>query len=261
MASCKLAAAAGVAFGLVLAAPAQAAEGALEPVPQNWSFDGLFGHFDRAASQRSLQVYREVCAACHSLNYVAFRNLAALGYDEEQVKAIAEQYEITDGPDDQGEMFQRPGRPTDFFPSPFENDAAARLANGGALPPDLSLITKARESGSDYLDSLLQGYEEPPADVTGPEGTYYNLYFPGHFLAMPPPLSEGGVTYADGTEATVPQMSQDVAAFLMWTAEPKMMARKSAGLTAVLFLLLLTVLLYLTNKKIWAPHKGKGEHA
>jgi ubiquinol-cytochrome c reductase cytochrome c1 subunit len=254
MASLKTAgAAAAVALGLGLAAPAQAVEGALEPMAQNWSFDGLFGTFDLAAAQRGLQVYREVCAACHSLEYVSFRNLAALGYDEEQVKAIAEQYEITDGPDDQGEMFQRPGRPTDFFPSPFENDAAARLANGGALPPDLSLITKARESGSDYLDSLLQGYEEPPADVTGPEGTYYNLYFPGHFLAMPPPLSEGGVTYADGTEATVAQMAGDVTTFLTWAAEPTLEARKQSGLKVMLFLIVLTALLFATKRKVWAP--------
>lgn len=253
MASRKLAAAAGVAFGLVLAASAQAAEGALEPVPQNWSFDGLFGHFDRAASQRGLQVYREVCAACHSLNYVAFRNLAALGYDEEQVKAIAEQYEITDGPDAQGEMFQRPGRPTDHFPAPFENDAAARLANGGALPPDLSLITKARASGSDYLDSLLRGYEDPPADVTGPDGTYYNLYFPGHFLAMPPPLAEGAVTYADGSEATVEQMASDVTTFLTWAGEPTLEARKQSGLKVMLFLIVLTALLFATKRRVWAP--------
>jgi ubiquinol-cytochrome c reductase cytochrome c1 subunit len=253
MASRKLAAAAGVAFGLVLAASAQAAEGALEPVPQNWSFDGLFGHFDRAASQRGLQVYREVCAACHSLNYVAFRNLAALGYDEEQVKAIAEQYEITDGPDAQGEMFQRPGRPTDHFPAPFENDAAARLANGGALPPDLSLITKARASGSDYLDSLLRGYEDPPADVTGRDGTYYNLYFPGHFLAMPPPLAEGAVTYADGSEATVEQMASDVTTFLTWAGEPTLEARKQSGLKVMLFLIVLTALLFATKRRVWAP--------
>jgi ubiquinol-cytochrome c reductase cytochrome c1 subunit len=254
MASLKTAgAAAAVALGLGLAAPAQAVEGALEPMAQNWSFDGLFGTFDLAAAQRGLQVYREVCAACHSLEYVSFRNLAALGYDEDQVKAIAEQYEITDGPDDQGEMFQRPGRPTDFFPSPFENDAAARLANGGALPPDLSLITKARESGSDYLDSLLQGYEEPPADVTGPEGTYYNLYFPGHFLAMPPPLSEGAVTYADGTEAMVAQMAGDVTTFLTWAAEPTLEARKQSGLKVMLFLIVLTALLFATKRKVWAP--------
>ena len=254
MASLKIAGvAAGVALRLGFAAPAQAVEGALEPMAQSWSFDGLFGTFDHAAAQRGLQVYREVCSACHSLEYVSFRNLAALGYDEDQVKAIAEQYEITDGPDDQGEMFQRPGRPTDFFPSPFENDAAARLANGGALPPDLSLITKARESGSDYVDSLLQGYEEPPADVTGPEGTYYNLYFPGHFLAMPPPLSEGAVTYADGTEATVAQMSGDVTTFLTWAAEPTLEARKQSGLKVMLFLIVLTGLLFATKRKVWAP--------
>jgi ubiquinol-cytochrome c reductase cytochrome c1 subunit len=254
MASLKTAgAAAAVALGLGLAAPAQAVEGALEPMAQNWSFDGLFGTFDLAAAQRGLQVYREVCAACHSLDYVSFRNLTALGYDEDQVKAIAEQYEITDGPDEQGEMFQRPGRPTDFFPPPFPNDAAARLANGGALPPDLSLITKARESGSDYLDSLLQGYEEPPADVTGPEGTYYNLYFPGHFLAMPPPLSEGAVTFADGSEATVAQMSRDVTTFLTWAAEPTLEARKQSGLKVMLFLIVLTALLFATKRKVWAP--------
>lgn len=254
MATWKVAAAAtGMALGLGLAAPAQAAEGALEPVPQNWSFNGLFGHYDRAAAQRGLQVYREVCAACHALDYVAFRNLAALGYNEDEVKAIAEQYEITDGPDDQGEMFQRPGRPTDYFPAPFENDASARLANGGALPPDLSLITKARASGSDYLDSLLQGYEEPPADVEGPPGTYYNLYFPGHFLAMPPPLAEGAITYADGTEATVAQMSSDVTTFLTWAAEPTLEARKESGLKVMLFLIVLTALLFATKRKVWAP--------
>jgi ubiquinol-cytochrome c reductase cytochrome c1 subunit len=254
MASCRLAgAAASVMIGLGLAAPAQAAEGALEPMAQNWSFNGLFGTFDLASAQRGFQVYREVCSACHSLNYIAFRNLAALGYDDDQVKAIAAQYEITDGPNDQGEMFERPGRPTDHFPPPFENAAAARLANGGALPPDLSLITKARESGPDYVDSLLQGYQEPPADVSGPSGTYYNLYFPGHFLAMPPPLTEGAVTFADGTEATVAQMAHDVTVFLTWAGEPTLEARKESGLKVMLFLIVLTALLFATKRKVWAP--------
>jgi ubiquinol-cytochrome c reductase cytochrome c1 subunit len=253
MTSLRLAgAAAGLAIGLGLGAPLQAAEGALAPVDRDWSFEGPFGTFDRAAAQRGLQVYREVCSACHSLDYVAFRNLAALGYGEDQVEAIAAQYEITDGPDDQGEMFQRPGRPTDHFPAPFANDAAARLANGGALPPDLSLITKARASGSDYVDSLLRGYQEPPADVTGPPGTYYNLYFPGHWLAMPPPLAEGGVTYADGTEATVDQMAADVATFLTWAGEPTLEARKQSGLKVMLFLIVLTALLFATKRKVWA---------
>ena len=254
MTSLRLAgAAAGIVIGLGLGAPAQAAEEALAPIARSWSFDGLFGAYDRAAAQRGLQVYREVCAACHSLDYVAFRNLAALGYSDDQVQAIAAQSEITDGPDDQGDMFQRPGRPTDPFPAPFANDAMARLANGGALPPDLSLITKARASGSDYLYSLLLGYDDPPADVTGPPGTYYNLYFPGHWLAMPPPMAEGAVTYADGTEATLEQMSADVTTFLSWAAEPTLEARKQSGLKVMLFLIVLTALLFATKRKVWAP--------
>jgi len=253
MGPCRLAGAAlGLVLGLGLAAPAQAVEGALPPIERDWSFDGLLGHFDPAAAQRGLQVYRNVCAACHSLDYVAFRNLADLGYSEDEIKALAAEYQITDGPNDQGEMFERPGRPTDHFPAPFANEATARLATGGALPPDLSLITKAREDGSNYVYSLLQGYEEPPADAEGPEGTYYNLYFPGHWLAMPPPLSEGAVQYADGTEATVAQMASDVATFLTWTAEPTLEARKESGLKVMLFLIVLTALLYATKRKIWA---------
>jgi ubiquinol-cytochrome c reductase cytochrome c1 subunit len=253
MESSRLAGAAlSLIIGLGLAAPAQAVEGALPPIERDWSFDGVLGHFDPAAAQRGLQVYRNVCAACHSLNYIAFRNLAELGYSDDEIKALAEEYQITDGPNDQGEMFERPGRPTDHFPAPFANDASARLANNGALPPDLSLITKAREDGSNYLYSLLQGYEEPPADAAGPEGTYYNLYFPGHWIAMPPPLSEGAVDYADGTEATVAQMASDLATFLTWAAEPTLEARKQSGLKVMLFLIVLTALLYATKRKIWA---------
>jgi ubiquinol-cytochrome c reductase cytochrome c1 subunit len=246
-------AAAAIVIGLGLGTAAQAAEEALAPIDRSWSFGGLFGYYDRAAAQRGFQVYREVCAACHGLDYVAFRNFADLGYSEDQVSAIAAQYEITDGPNDQGEMFQRPGRPTDYFPAPFANDAEARLANGGALPPDLSLITKARASGSDYLYSILLGYDDPPADVTGPPGTYYNLYFPGHWLAMPPPLTEGGVTYADGTEATLEQMAADVTVFLTWAAEPNLEARKQSGLKVMLFLIVLTALMFATKRKVWAP--------
>ncbi len=246
------AAAASVVIGLGLGAPAQAAEGAQAPIQHPWSFEGVFGHFDRAAAQRGLQVYREVCSNCHSLKYIAFRNLAELGYTDDEVKAIAAQYQITDGPNDQGEMYQRPGRPADIFPAPFPNEQAARAANGGALPPDLSLITKARADGSNYVYSLLQGFHEPPAGETGPEGTYYNVYFPSHWIAMPPPLSDGQVTYADGTEASVEQMANDVANFLTWAGEPTLEARKQTGLKVMLFLIVLTALLYATKRKVWA---------
>ncbi|MGH6915256.1 MAG: cytochrome c1 [Geminicoccales bacterium] len=243
---------AGLAIGLWLCGPAQAQEGALPPIERSWSFEGIFGHFDRAAAQRGLQIYREVCSACHSLNYIAFRNLADLGFSEDEVKSLAAQYQITDGPNDQGEMYQRPGKPADHFPPPFENEQAARAANGGALPPDLSLITKAREDGSNHVYSLLQGYQDPPADQKGPEGTYYNIYFPGHWIAMPPPLTDDAVTYDDGTEATLRQEAHDIAAFLTWAGEPTLEARKRTGLKVILFLVILTALLYATKRKIWA---------
>jgi ubiquinol-cytochrome c reductase cytochrome c1 subunit len=223
-----------------------------ELLHRNWSFDGMFGTFDRAAAQRGLQVYREVCSTCHSLKYIAVRNLAELGYSEDEVKAIAAQYQITDGPDDQGEMYQRPGKPTDTFPPPFPNEQAARAANGGALPPDLSLITKARAGGADYVYSLLQGYREPPAGEAGPEGTHYNAYFPSHWIAMPSPLDHGLVSYADGTEATVEQMAADVTNFLAWAAEPTLEVRKQSGLKILLFLIVLTALFYATKRKVWA---------
>ena len=212
-----------------LACPLRAAEEALEPLEVDWHFQGLFGQFDRAAAQRGLQVYREVCAACHALDYVAFRTLQDLGYSEDQVKALAAEYTVTD----------------------FPNEQAARAANGGAYPVNLSLITKAREDGPSYVYSLLLGYAEPPPDEEAPDGMYYNTYFPSHWLAMPPPLSEGVVTYTDGTEATLEQMSYDVVNFLHWTAEPKLEARKSTGLSMVLFLVALTALLYMTKRKIW----------
>jgi ubiquinol-cytochrome c reductase cytochrome c1 subunit len=222
----------------------------------SWPTEGLFGSFDRASVQRGFQVYREVCAACHGLHYVAFRNLADLGYTEDQVKAIAAEYTITDGPNDLGEMFERPGLPYDRLPSPYPNEAAAAAANGGKAPPDLSLMAKARMGGEDYLYSILTGYEEPPAEVEVPEGGYYNAYFPGHVIAMPPPLSADQVTYADGTSATVSQMSQDVTQFLAWAAEPKLEARKQTGIKAILFLVVLTGLTFALKRKIWAdvPH-------
>jgi ubiquinol-cytochrome c reductase cytochrome c1 subunit len=234
-----------------LEASAQIAE-APEPIAVSWQHDGVFGTFDRAAAQRGFQVYREVCSVCHSLTYVAFRNLAQLGFGEEQVRALAAEYTVEDGPNDDGEMFERPAVPADPIPPPYPNPQAARAANGGALPPELSLITKARAGGTDYVYSLMVGYEEPPAGAEAPEGLYYNAYFPGHWIVMPSPLSEGLVTYADGTEATVPQMAADVATFLTWAGEPTLEQRKQSGLKVMLFLIVLTGLCYATMRKVWA---------
>jgi ubiquinol-cytochrome c reductase cytochrome c1 subunit len=234
-----------------LQASAQIAE-APEPIEVDWAHDGIFGAFDRAAAQRGFQVYREVCSACHGLTYVAFRNLADLGFSEEQVRALAAEYSVEDGPDDSGEMFERPALPADPIPPPYPNPQAARAANGGALPPELSLIIKARAGGSDYVYSLLVGYEDPPAEAEAPEGLYYNAYFPGHWIAMPPPLSEGLVAYADGTEATVPQMAADVTTFLTWAGEPTLEQRKQSGLKVMLFLLVFAGLCYATMRKVWA---------
>lgn len=242
-----------VTLAVVLAAPAFAAEEGVELIDRSWSHDGFFGTFDRAAAQRGFQVYREVCSGCHGVEYLAFRNLQDIGFSEEQVRALASEYTVTDGPDDTGEMFEREGRLSDNIPSPYENEGQARAANGGAYPPDLSLLTKARADGSNYLYSLMRGYVEPPADVEEAQpGMYYNAYFPGHWIAMPQPLYEGGVEYADGTEATIAQMSADVTTFLSWAAEPKLEERKQTGLKVMLFLIILTGLLYATKKKIWS---------
>lgn len=219
---------------------------------QPWSFEGIFGQFDRASMQRGFQIYKEVCASCHSLNYVAFRNLTDLGFNEEEAKVIAAGFQVVDGPNNEGEMFERPGRLSDRFPRAFPNDQAARASNNGALPPNLSLITKARRGGPDYVYGILTGYREPPAEVALGDGMSYNLAMPGHQIAMPPPLSEGQVSYADGTPATVEQMSRDVVTFLAWAAEPKMEERKNAGLKAFLFLVVLTGLFYLSKRRIWA---------
>ena len=245
------AAAAIVFAGLAgLAGPAMAAVGEIEK--QNWSFDGVFGKFDKAALQRGFQVYQEVCAGCHGLEYIAFRNLTELGLNEGQVKAIAADYEVEDGPDDEGEMFTRPAILSDILPSPFANDNAARASNNGALPPDLSLIAKARTGGPDYLHALLTGYVDAPADVTINEGMSYNPYFPGNQIAMPPPIDDDAVEYTDGTPATVDQMSLDVVQFLMWAAEPKLEIRKRMGIKVILFLLVLTALFYASKRKVWS---------
>jgi ubiquinol-cytochrome c reductase cytochrome b/c1 subunit len=253
---------------------ARAAEGQEAPPAQKWSFAGPFGKYDRGALQRGLKVYKEVCANCHALSYIAFRNLSdggGPGYSTAQAAALASEYKVKDGPNDQGEMFERPGRPADYFPSPFPNEQAARVVNGGAAPPDLSLIAKARsyergfprfifdfftqyqEQGPDYVAALLQGFEDaPPAGVTIPEGSYYNKYFPGHAIKMPKPLSDGQVTFDDGSPATVAQYAKDVTTFLMWTAEPQMEARKRMGFQVFIFLIVFAGLMYFTKKKVWA---------
>jgi len=243
---------AGLGLTLALAAgAAQGAEGVALPA-QKWSFDGIFGMFDRAAMQRGLQVYTEVCAGCHSLKRIAFRNLADLGYGEEEIKAIAAGFTVPDGPDDQGEMFEREGTQSDRFPKPFANDKAAAAAMGGAVPPDLSLMAKARFGGADYIHALLIGYEEPPAGFDLLEGLSYNAYFPGHQIAMAEPLTEGAVEFADGTEASVDQMARDLAHFLMWAAEPNLEERKRMGIKVILFLLVFTGLLYAAKRKVWS---------
>lgn len=245
-----------------------------KPREQSWSFAGPFGHYDKGQLQRGLKVYREVCAACHSMNRVAFRSLADLGYSEGQIKAIAAEYDIVDGPDADGEMFTRPGTPADKFSGPYANVEAATAANNGAYPPDFSLIAKARaaergfpkfvfdvftqyaENGPDYIYSLLTGYPEDgeaPADVEVVEGTHYNPYFlSGVSLAMANPLFDDLVEYDDGTPATIDQMSRDVSAFLMWAAEPKLEERKQLGFKVMMFLIIFSVLIYLTKKQVYA---------
>ncbi len=246
-----------VLAGVLLAAPALApaafAQGheAVSAPKQSWSFDGPFGTFDRASAQRGFQVYKEVCSNCHSMKEMYYRNLTALGFNEEQVKAIAASATIPGGTDDSGQSVERPALPSDHFRSPFANDKAARAANGGALPPDQSLIIKAREHGSDYAYALLNGYRDAPAGVKVGEGQYYNLYFPGNQLAMPAPLHDGAVTYADGTPASVEQMSRDVVQFLTWTSNPELENRNRMGVKVVLFLTLMTGLTYAVKKKVW----------
>jgi ubiquinol-cytochrome c reductase cytochrome c1 subunit len=270
---------------------AEAEEGPTQHFPINhpkhvdWTFAGPFGKFDPAQLQRGFQVYREVCSGCHALSMIAFRNLASETgphFTEDQARALAAEYQIADQ-DANGETVERPGRPSDYFPSPFPNEAAARAANGGAYPPDLSLIAKARaivrgfptfifdiftqyqETGPDYIYSLLTGYQEPPPGVEVREGQYYNPYYvSGAALAMPPPLADGQVTYAQNADEdpandvpeTIDQYSQDVSAFLVWTAEPHMVERKSTGLVVIVFLIILAGLVYYTKKKVWAYTPG-----
>ncbi len=234
--------------------PLQSAE-MVDPIKVNWSFKGLTGTFDRASLQRGFQVYKEVCASCHSMQYLSYRNLGEPGgpeFSDQEVKAIAASFEIEDGPDSQGEMFTRPGKPSDKFKSPYPNVQAATAANGGAYPPDMSVLVKARKGGANYIYSVLVGYEDPPPGVTLDEGVYYNKYMAGNKIKMPNNLIDGLVEYADGTESTVNQMARDVTTFLAWAAEPELEERHKLGVKVIIYLLLLTILVYLSMKKIWS---------
>lgn len=262
-----------LAASLGAAGATQAAEGTPVPPAQKWSFAGPFGKFDQGQLQRGFKVYKEVCASCHSMSLVSFRNLAEAGgpgFSEAQAAAVAAEYKIKDL-DDKGEVIERAGRPADTFPSPFANDRAAAAANGGVAPPDFSTLAKARtyergfpwfvfdiftqyqEQGPDYIVAILQGYKQtPPQGFVLPAGGNYNEYFPGHVIAMPPPLSDGQVTYEDGAPQTLVQYAKDVTAFMMWTAEPHLVQRKRIGFQVMIFLIVLSGLLYFTKKKVWS---------
>ena len=227
----------------------------VEYLKTDWSFKGLFGKFDRASLQRGYQVYTEVCAARHSMKYLSYRNLSEKGGPEfsvAQAKAIAASFEVTDGPNSDGEMFTRPGKLSDKFVMPYENVKAAEAANGGAYPPDMSVLVKARGGGVDYIYSLLQGYEEAPSGMTLDDGVHYNKYMYGNKIKMSAPLSDGIIEYSDGTNASVEQMSKDVTTFLMWAAEPSLEARHQMGFKAIVYLIILTILVYFSMKRIWS---------
>ena len=226
----------------------------------DWSFKGLFGKFDRASLQRGYQVYTEVCAACHSMQYLSYRNLVEPGgpeFTEEQAKAIAASFEVLDGPNSDGEMFTRPAKLSDKFVKPYENVEASKAANGGAYPPDMSVLAKARMGGADYIYSLLLGYEDPPAEIKLDDGVYYNKFMYGNKIKMSAPLSDGLVEYNDGTEATQEQMAKDITTFLVWSAEPHLETRHKTGFRVIVYLIILSILVYLTMKKIWSRVETK----
>lgn len=229
-------------------------EGGVANKKMHWPFEGMTGKFDRTAIQRGFKVYREVCSACHSLHRVAFRSLADIGFSEAEIKALAAEYQIADGPNQDGDMFQRPGRPSDYIPGPYANEQAARAANNNALPPDFSLIVKAREDGANYIYSILTGYQNPPADVEMGANMHYNPYFitGNGQISMPPPLiQDEQVQYTDGTKPTIEQMAYDVVNFLQWAAEPEMEQRKNLGFKVLFFLVFFTILFYFAKKRIW----------
>jgi ubiquinol-cytochrome c reductase cytochrome c1 subunit len=220
-------------------------------IEQNWPFNGIFGRFDKASLQRGFKVYSEVCAACHGIRHISYRDLGDIGYSADEIKAIAGEYEVIDGPNDEGDMFTRDAKMSDKFVEPYENEKIARLANNGVYPPDLSLIVKARAGGADYIYSLLNGYKDFPENFEASEGMYYNEYYPGKQIAMPSPIMDEIVEFDDGTEATHLQIARDVTSFLAWTAEPELEVRKSLGVKTLFFLILLTIMLLGVKRKVW----------
>ena len=249
-----------IAFVTAISNSAYSEEKKIEFIKNDWSFEGIFGTFDRSSLQRGYQVYQEVCSGCHSIQHLSYRNLSEKGGPEfslDEAKAIAAQFEVTDGPNDDGEMFTRPRRLSDKFVNPFPNIQAATAANGGAYPPDMSVLVKARKGGADYIYSLLLGYEEVPAGYELDDGVYYNKYIPGNKIMMSKPLSEGAVEYSDGTQATEAQMAKDVVTFLTWAAEPNLEARHKMGFKVFIFLIILLILVYFSKQKVWSRLDSK----
>ncbi len=239
-----------LALTLLISSSAAASGGDVIP-QQDWPHKGVFGAYDKAALQRGFQVYKEVCSACHAAKFISYRHLSDLGYTPDEIKAIAATDTVTDGPNDEGDMFERPALPSDRLRSPFKNDKAARASNNGALPPDMSLLVKSRTGGEDYIYALLTGYADPPADVTLMPGMSYNKYFPGHQIAMAKPLADGQITYSDGTAASEAQAARDIAQFLAWASEPHMEHRKQMGWKVILFLLAFAGVMHAVKRKVW----------
>jgi ubiquinol-cytochrome c reductase cytochrome c1 subunit len=249
-----------IAFVIFVSNSAYSEEKKIEFIKNDWSFEGIFGTFDRSSLQRGYQVYQEVCSGCHSIQHLSYRNLSEKGGPEfslDEAKAIAAQFEVTDGPNDAGEMFTRPRRLSDKFVNPFPNIQAATAANGGAYPPDMSVLVKARKGGADYIYSLLLGYEEVPAGYELDDGVYYNKYMPGNKIMMSKPLSGGAVEYSDFTQATEAQMAKDVVTFLTWVAEPNLEARHKMGFKVFIFLIILVTLVYFSKQKVWSRLDSK----
>ncbi len=245
-----------LAAGSKLADDDPRATHALKPKQLSWEFDGIFGRLDRASVQRGYQVYKEVCSSCHGLKRVAYRNLAEIGFSENEIKQIASTYQITDGPDEEGDMFERPGLPSDKFVSPYANENAARSANGGAYPPDLSLMVKARVDGANYIYSLLMGYVEAPEEFALTQGKYYNPYFEGRQISMPEPIVDDlHIEYLNGTFASKEQMIIDVVNFLQWSAEPETEERKKMGIRTMTYLFILFIILIAAKKAVWKKVK------